>query len=135
MPINSLSSVQHSLLLGLGDASTVDLKARCSGAHPSDAVLKVRVLNVGEAPGFEFPPKHASLRQSELHCRIASGSPACFGCGFFFFSLPDGKDTQLVCRSFSEEIVPDVAVDLGCSREEVSSESDTAIWRCLVTHY
>lgn len=87
MPINSLSSVQHSLLLGLGDASTIDLKARCSGAHPSDAVLKVRVLNVGEAPGFEFPPKHASLRQSELHCRIASGSPACFGCGFFFFFL------------------------------------------------
>lgn len=94
-PITSLSSVQHSLLLGLRDASTVDLKARCSGAHPSDAVLKVRVLNVGEAPGFEFPPKCASLRWSELYCRIASASCACFGCGFFFLARWEGYTASL----------------------------------------
>lgn len=69
-------------------------KARWLGAYLSDAVLKVRVLNVGfkpfalqgEAPSFEFPPNCVSLCRSELYGRTAS-QPLLLPLDVGFFSV------------------------------------------------
>lgn len=79
----------------------------------------------GEALRFEFPPTCESLCHSELYGRTAS-QPLLLALDVgFFFALCEGFP-QLVFRFFSEEMVPYVAVHLGCPWEEVSSESDIA---------
>lgn len=56
-------------------------------------------------------------------CLSSYLSPCVLFCFVFNFILYCGEAVQLVFTSFSEEIVPDLAVDLFCLWKEVNSES------------